>query len=111
MMRKWQQASITAMALFALLVPGHALAGDRVLKIDPRHSDRVQIPASHWFICNSLLTPSLIPKPGKMHKIYMVVPWLVAPIGNHPALPPGQEITGLGQIGIAISNGTSIFLA
>jgi len=41
----------------------------------------------------------------------MAVPWLVAPIGNHLALPLGQEITGLGQVGIAISNGTSIFLA
>lgn len=41
-MRKWQQASITAMALFALLVPGYALAGDRVLKIDPRHMVGVQ---------------------------------------------------------------------
>ena len=31
-----------AMALFAPLVPGYALAGDRVLKIDPRHMVGVQ---------------------------------------------------------------------
>ena len=43
-MRRWQQATIRAMALFTLLalVPGHATADDKILKIDPRHVVGVQ---------------------------------------------------------------------
>lgn len=41
-MRKIQQATIMTIAAFALLVPGYALAGDKVLKIDPRHMVGVQ---------------------------------------------------------------------